>query len=67
MCVCVCVCVCVCARVLVQECWCLCALVNPSQDGHAALLCAIENGHANCARLLLEAGADMEAKDNVRA
>ena len=31
-----------------------------------ALICAAENGHADCTRLLLDAGADKEAKDVVR-
>ncbi len=31
-----------------------------------ALIHAAQNGHADCARLLLDAGADKEAKDYVR-
>ncbi len=35
-----------------------------SQFGRS--VCAALTGHADCMRLLLEAGADKEAKDNVR-
>jgi ankyrin repeat protein len=38
-----------------------------SQNGFTALICAAENGHADCARLLLDAGADKEVKNLVRA
>ncbi len=38
-----------------------------SQDGCTALICAARNGHSDCARLLLDAGADKETKCNVRA
>ena len=38
-----------------------------TQDGQTALICAAREGHMNCARLLLDAGADKEAKNNVRA
>ncbi len=37
------------------------------QDGQTALMKASAKGHAECARLLLDAGADKEAKANVRA
>ena len=47
-----CVCVCVCVR---------------EQCGWTALFLAAFEGHADCARLLLDAGADMNAKDDVRA
>ncbi len=36
------------------------------QGGFSALLIAAEKGHADCARLLIDAGADKEAKDRVR-
>ena len=38
-----------------------------AQGGHTALMEAARHGHADCARLLLDAGADKEAKDCVRA
>ena len=34
------------------------------QRNNTALLNAAENGHAECVRLLVEAGADMEVKDD---
>ena len=34
------------------------------QDGQTALMWAAEKGHADCARLLLDAGADKKAKCN---
>ena len=37
-----------------------------SQDGCTALIEAAWSGHADCARLLLDAGADKEARDDVR-
>ena len=37
-----------------------------AQDGRTALIGAAESGDANCVRLLLDAGADTEAKNNVR-
>ena len=36
------------------------------QGGLTALMCAAEDGHTDCVRLLLRAGADKEAKSNVR-
>ncbi len=41
---------------------CVCA-----QDGYTALICAGWHGHLDCARLLLDAGADKNAMANVRA
>ncbi len=38
-----------------------------AQSGNTALIWAAMRGHADCARLLLDAGADTEVKDNVRA
>ena len=37
-----------------------------AQDGCTALICSGSNGRADCVRLLLDAGADKEAKDRVR-
>ncbi len=37
-----------------------------AQNGCTALILAAGQGHADCARLLLDAGADKEAKMNVR-
>ncbi len=37
-----------------------------SQNGYTALILAAMNGCAGCARLLLDAGADKEVKDEVR-
>ncbi len=38
-----------------------------AQSGKTLLVYAATNGHADCARLLLDAGADANAADNVRA
>ncbi len=38
-----------------------------AQGGNTALIWAGYKGHADCARLLLDAGADKNAKDKVRA
>ncbi len=35
-------------------------------DGHTALILAAQNGHAECVRLLIDAGADKEAAGRVR-
>ncbi len=35
------------------------------QDGDTALICAASNGHTECMRLLVEAGADKDAKSTV--
>jgi ankyrin repeat protein len=37
-----------------------------AQNGRTALFYAAIKGHAECVRLLLDAGADTEAKNNVR-
>ncbi len=37
-----------------------------AQDGFTALIFAARKGSMNCVRLLLDAGADKEAKCNVR-
>jgi hypothetical protein len=37
-----------------------------AQNERTALICAAEKGHTECARLLLDAGADMNAKEYVR-
>ena len=37
-----------------------------AQSGVTAIICAAEMGHADCARLLLDAGADKNSVDNVR-
>ena len=36
------------------------------QDGSTVLIHAAANGHTDSVRLLLESGADMEAKNDVR-
>ncbi len=36
-----------------------------TQDGSTALICAAANGHMAFVQLLLDAGADKEAKDKV--
>ncbi len=38
-----------------------------AQYGYTALIWAAQTGRANCARLLLDAGAAQEAKSKVRA
>ncbi len=37
-----------------------------TQEGYTALMSAAFYGQIDCARLLVEGGADMDAKDNVR-
>ncbi len=37
------------------------------QDGYTALILAVNSQRLDCARLLLDAGADKEAKQNVRS
>ena len=39
---------------------------SDSQDEFTALIQAAGNGRAECARLLIDAGADKEARDRVR-
>jgi hypothetical protein len=39
---------------------------NFAQGGWTALIRAARFGHTDCVRLLLDAGADKEAKDHVR-
>jgi hypothetical protein len=43
----------------------LCGAAICSQDGATALMCAAAEGHTDCARLLIDAGADKEAKNKV--
>ena len=43
---------------------CICFAEIHAQDGQTALMCAAMEGHADCARLLLDAGADKNAKSN---
>ncbi len=38
-----------------------------AQRGRTALIGAVVNGHADCVRLLLDAGADQDVTDKVRA
>ncbi len=38
-----------------------------SQSGQTALICAATRGHADCVWLLLDAGADKDARGEVRA
>jgi anti-sigma regulatory factor (Ser/Thr protein kinase) len=38
-----------------------------NQNGNTALIVAAEEGRADCLRLLMDSGADVEASDNVRA
>jgi ankyrin repeat protein len=45
---------------------CVCGGESDSQDGDTALIYAADDGHADCVRLLIDAGADKEAKNNVR-
>jgi hypothetical protein len=37
-----------------------------SQDGSTALMRAVDDGHAECVRLLIDAGADKDAMNMVR-
>ena len=44
----------------------ICFDESETQDGWTALICAADQGRADCVRLLIDAGADKEAADNVR-
>jgi ankyrin repeat protein len=44
----------------------VCGVEFDLQDGWTALMYAAQDGRAECVRLLINAGADKEAKDNVR-
>jgi hypothetical protein len=46
---------------------CECMWAMAGQRGATALIFAAVTGHADCVRLLLDAGADKNAKDKVRA
>jgi ankyrin repeat protein len=39
---------------------------SDAQNGYTALMLAAENGHIDCVRLLVDAGAGKEAKSTVR-
>jgi hypothetical protein len=39
---------------------------SDSQDGRTALIYAAQYGRTDCVRLLIDAGADKEARNNVR-
>ena len=43
-----------------------CGGTRRRQDGSTVLIHAAANGHTDSVRLLLESGADMEAKNDVR-
>jgi hypothetical protein len=45
---------------------CVCVALQWAQDGWTALILAAEYDHADCVRLLLDAGADKNAKTRVR-
>jgi hypothetical protein len=44
---------------------CVCGGNSVSQDRDTALMRAAVHGHVDCARLLIDSGADKEAKNNV--
>ena len=50
---------------MVGVCLCLFLCVN-TKDGFAALMIASQNGHTATAQILVEAGANKEAKNKVR-
>jgi ankyrin repeat protein len=39
---------------------------SDAQDGSTVLIWAAANGHTDCVRLLIDAGADKEARNHVR-
>ena len=45
---------------------CDCGGESDSQSGYTALIEAASRGHADCVRMLVDAGADKDARDNVR-
>jgi hypothetical protein len=45
---------------------CLCGCNFDWQRGNTALIYAAQYGRVDCVRLLIDAGADKDAKDNVR-
>ncbi len=45
---------------------CVCGGEFDSQWEETALILAAENGHADCVRLLIDAGADKDTADDVR-
>ena len=63
--------VCVYGIFMFWRCVCVCAIVACvgivllAQDGRTALIWAAIGGHADCVRLLLDAGADRNAQENV--
>ena len=44
----------------------MCGGLSKLQYGFTALMCAAEYGRAECVRLLIDAGADKDAKGDVR-
>ena len=50
--------VCVCGTLYMFE--------SDSQHGSTALILAAQYGYADCARLLIDAGADLDARNEVR-
>ena len=45
---------------------CVYMVLTHTQDGFTALMCAAQEGHTDCLKALLEAGADKDAKSPVR-